>query len=180
MTSEDQAGSSATTGKETGGYYEIAPMQSIEKDGLLISYSMRVIPDKECNMIRLTLVLRNMQVQDRTISPQVSLTDISGKTIEAYTRAEFGKLSAQLAGKSPGSAINHLKVERSVKEASELRSRLENVNWLKSSYRIPARGIAIGELVYRCSQFKAPLILVVNSNRELFVFPTQSKLPLDR
>jgi hypothetical protein len=175
---QDRSGSSNAVSKPaaggvSNGHYETTSAQSLEKDGLLISYSLRVIPDNECNLIRLTLVFRNQQDSGRTVSPKVSLTDSTGKMIRAYSRAQFGKFSAQLAKKRSGGAgkpdLN-----------AELRGQLTSVNWLKSGYKMSPRGIAIGELVFRCTDLKAPLKLTVNSNRQEFVFTTKSRLSVGR
>jgi hypothetical protein len=171
MSPFDQSGNKPAEGELAGSHYESTAVQSLEKSGLLISYSLQVIPDNECKLLRLTLVIRNQQKRAMTVSPRVVLADASGKTIKAYSKPEFiqllsrqGKVASKIAGNP------ELQGGREEKRVAELRSQLGNINWLNPRYKIPANGIVIGDLVYRCTDFKAPLTLTVNSNKLEFVF----------
>jgi hypothetical protein len=76
---------------------EITPVQNIEKSGLLISYSMLSIPDKDGFLLRLSLVFRNLLGRSMIVRPRVLLLDASGKKIRAYTKKEFIRISSRLA-----------------------------------------------------------------------------------
>lgn len=171
MGTSDQSGNKPAKGELAGSHYESTAVQSQEKNGLLISYSLQVIPDNECKLLRLTLVIRNQQKRAMTVIPRVVLTDASGKAIKAYSKPEFiqllsrqGKIASKIAGNP------ELQGGREERRVAELRSQLGNISWLNPRYQIPANGIAIGDLVYRCTDFKAPLTLTVNSNKLKFVF----------
>lgn len=165
--------------KEFNEHHEITPTQSIEKEGLLISYSLLAIPDKESFLIRISLVFRNLQDRSRIVRPKISLLDASGKKISAYTKAGFIKLSSRLPGKVAEKVTKSL-VKNDSHGKSFARSRIEwaNTYWLKQTYKLPPQGIAIGELVFHCSQLNLPMKLTVNSNKQEFVFTTQDSFPI--
>jgi len=164
--------------KEFNDRHEITPAQSIEKDGLLVSYSLLAIPNKEGILIRLSLVFRNLQDRSMIVRPKVLLLDASGKKISAYTRTGFIKFSSRLAGKVSADVTRSLiKNDSNGKNFAGSRAKWANTYWLKHSYKIPSQGIAIGELVYHCTNLIFPMKLTVNSNKQEFVF-TPDSLPI--
>lgn len=165
--------------KEFNEHHEITPTQSIEKEGLLISYSLLAIPDKESFLIRISLVFRNQQDRSRIVRPKISLLDASGKKISAYTKAGFIRFSSRLPGKVADKVTKSL-VKNDSNGKSFAKSRIEwaNTYWLKQTYKLPPQGIAIGELVFHCTQLNLPMKLTVNSNKQEFVFTTQDSFPI--
>ena len=159
---------------------EITPAQSIEKNGLLISYSMLSIPNKNGFLLRLSLVFRNLLDRSMIVRPKVLLLDASGKKIRAYTKKEFIRISSRLAEET-SDIVNKsiIKNDSNGKDAAKSRIEWANAYWLKQSYKIPAQGIAIGELVYHCTHLDLPMKLTVNANKQEFVFTTQDALPAD-
>ena len=159
-------------------HHEITSTQSMEKDGLLVSYNLQAIPSKDGFLIRLSLVFRNLQDRSRVVKPKVSLMDASGKMISAYTKKGFIKSSSRLAGKaSENVSKSNIKNDRDEKRFAKSRAELANTNWLKPSYKMPSKGIAIGELIYHSTHLNLPMKLTVNSNKQEFVFTTRDKLP---
>ncbi|HSM97429.1 MAG TPA: hypothetical protein VLS47_00305, partial [Gallionella sp.] len=165
--------------KEFNEHHEITPTQSIEKEGLLISYSLLAIPDKESFLIRISLVFRNLQDRSRIVRPQISLQDASGKKISAYTKAGFIRFSSRLPGKVADKVTKSL-IKKDSNGKGFAKSRIEwaNTYWLKQTYKLPPQGIAIGELVYHCSQLNLPMKLTVSSNKQEFVFTTEGSFPI--
>ena len=165
--------------REFNEHHEITPTQSIEKEGLLISYSLLAIPEKTGYLVRLSLVFRNLQDRSRIVRPKISLLDASGKKISAYTKAGFIKFSSRLPGKTADKVTKSL-IKNDSNGKSFAKSRIEwaNTYWLKQTYKMPAQGIAIGELVYHCTQLNLPMKLTVNSNKQEFVFTTLDSLPI--
>lgn len=174
------SGNKPAADKEFNAHQEIKPIQSIEKDGLLISYSMLAMPNKKGTLIRLSLVFRNLQDRSRIVRPKILLLDASGKMIRAYTKKGFIKISPGLAGQASDNVTNPLiKNDSNGKISAKSRIKWANTYWLRRSYKIPAQGIAIGELVYHCTQLNLPMKLTVNSNKQEFVFTTQDSLPVE-
>jgi hypothetical protein len=103
--------------------------------------------------------------------------DASEKTISAYTKNGFIKISSKLAGKtSEIVAKSIIGSDNNGKISAESRIEWANTFWLKSSYRIPSQDIAIGELVYHGTHLDLPIKLTVNSNKQEFVYTTQDSL----
>ena len=173
------SGDKPTADKGFNVRHDITPTQSIEKDGLLISYSLVAVPDKEGLLIRLSLVFRNMQGQSMTVRPKVSLQDVEGKVISAYSKTGFIRFSSRLAKKaSDDVTISLIKDDSSGKIFAKSRTKWADTFWLKNSYKIPSQGIAIGELVYHSTHLDLPLKLTVNSNDQEFVFTTKGSLKI--
>jgi hypothetical protein len=167
-------GKAVTTEQVLDGSYEIKPIGSLEKEGLLISYSMLVVPDRQGYLLRLSLVFRNKQNRTMTVRPKVSLTDASRKQISVYTRKGFDGLAIHPAGKAQD-IVSKTILGRSSNEYSPEKSRTEWMNafWLKSRYRIPAHGIAIGVLVFHGAHLlNEPVSLTVHSYKRKFSFAT--------
>lgn len=174
------SGHKPATDKEFNEHHEITSTQSIEKDGLLISYNLRVIPGREGILIRLSLVFRNRQDQIRVVRPKVWLVEDSGKTISAFTQKGFIGYSSRLAGKTSAAAANSInKHDMNGKKSAKSRIQWAKTNWLKNSYKLPPQGIAIGELVFHCTQLNLPIKLTVNSNQHEFVFAIRNLPPID-
>lgn len=155
---------------------EIMPAQSIEKGGVLVSYSLQTVPSKVGDLQRLALIFRNKQGHAITIEPEVFLTNAKGRKIKHYSKRGFLKASSYLAVKSTSSDGKALvKIDK-----SSINERKDWINtyWLKSSYRIPAQGIAIGELVYYCDHCRLPLKLLVRLGKQEYAFTTGDSLPV--
>lgn len=128
---------------------EITTKSSIEKNHLAVSYNLQVIPGKQEQLIRLSLIFRNHQKAYRHIWPHVTLHDAQGQAIKHYSMQQFIKMSA--------------------------RTQWADMYWLKRSYRIPPDGIAIGELVYHCKQINFPMKLEVKIGKESFSFTAEQQ-----
>ncbi|MGB9093782.1 MAG: hypothetical protein WCB93_06690 [Gallionella sp.] len=172
-------GKAVTTEQVFDGSYEIEPIGSLEKEGLLISYSMLVVPDRKGYLLRLSLVFRNKQNRTMIVRPKVTLTDASRKKISAYTRNGFVGLALHPAGKAQD-IVSKTILGRDSNEYIPEKSRTEwaDAFWLKSRYRIPADGIAIGVLVFHGTRLKEPVRLTVHSNNRKFSFATRVQLPV--
>lgn len=155
---------------------EIKAAQNIEKDGILVSYSLLTVPSKAGDLQRLALIFRNMQSNGISIQPKVFLEDATGKRVKHYSKRGFIKASSYLATETNANGGKALvKIDqKSIKE------RIDWINayWLKPSYDIPAQGIAIGEMVYYCDHCRQPLKLRVNLGKQEFIFTTQEPLPV--
>lgn len=170
-------GSKPAADPEFNDHHEIIPAQSIEKGGLLVSYSMRAAHDKQGYLIRLSLIFRNLQDKKTIVRPKISLLDASGKKILVYSKTRFIRISSRLAGKDSATATNSLfRNDGNRKISEKWLVKWADMYWLKHSYRIPSQGIAIGELVYHSPQLNLPIKLTVDSNRQQFVFTTRGPL----
>jgi hypothetical protein len=158
--------------------FAIKPVESIEKDGLLISYSLLAIPNKNGFLLRLSLVFRNLQDRTMIVRPKVLLLDASNKKVSAYTKDGFIKISSRLKGKT-SDLVNKTVLGIDSKEKMSVNSRIEwaDTYWLKTRYKIPSKGIAIGELVYHGTQLKLPVQLTVHTNKQEFIFAIHAPLP---
>jgi|GEM_PF-1471146 len=167
-----------TADQEFDESFGIKPIENIEKDGLLISYSLLAIPDKKGFLLRLSLVFRNLQDRTMIVRPKVLLLDASKKKVSAYTKDGFIKISSRLEGKT-SDVLNKTILGSDSKEKMSANSRIEwaDTYWLKTRYKIPAKGIAIGELVYHGTHLKLPVQLTVLANKQEFIFTTHATLP---
>ncbi|MBI1173803.1 MAG: hypothetical protein GC139_00885 [Sideroxydans sp.] len=154
---------------------EITPAQSIEKDGLLVSYSMQTVPAKSGNLLRLSLVFRNMQNRGRSVWTNILLVDANGQRVKHYSKNGFIRASSHMTGKSGKNSITG--IQDHGKHANAKRIEWANTYWLKSNYKIPPNGIAVGELVYYYAQLNLPMTLTVRLNKQEFVFTTRHSLP---
>lgn len=168
----------ATSDQEFAQSFAIKPVESIEKDGLLISYSLLAIPEKKGFLLRLSLVFRNLQDRTMIVRPKVLLLDASNKKVSAYTKDGFIKISSRLQGET-SDVVNKTILGIDSKEKISVNSRIEwaDTYWLKTRYKIPAKGIAIGELVYHGTQLKLPVQLTVHTNKREFIFTINAPLP---
>jgi hypothetical protein len=126
---------------------EITPASSAEKHRLSISYSLEKVHGKHEDMLKLTLIFRNFDKRYRQVRPHIFLMDAEGGTVRAYTLKEFASML-------PKSAT----------------AQLDEMNWIKSSYKIPPQGIAMGQLVYHGKKFSYPLKLTIRVNKDNFEF----------
>jgi len=158
---------------------DIKPIASIEKDGLLIRYSLLVIPDQKGYLLRLSLVFRNLQKRTMIFRPSVLLLDASKKHISAYSKDGFIRIASPSAGKAPDIVSKTILGTDTGEYISE-KSRIEwaETFWLKPRYRIPPRGIAIGVLVYHGTDLKLPLRLTVHTYKRKFMFTAKAPLPV--
>lgn len=167
-----------TADQEFDESFGIKPVESIEKDGLLISYSLLAIPDKKGFLLRLSLVFRNLQDRTMIVRPKVLLLDASKMKVSAYSKDGFIKISSRMDGKT-SDVVNKTILGIDSKEKMSANSRIEwaDTYWLKTRYKIPAKGIAIGELVYHGTHLKLPVQLTVLANKQEFIFTTHATLP---
>ncbi len=139
----------------------MSPAEGIERDKLLVSYSMKVIPAETGNLVKISIIFRNMKDKRTYIRPKISLTDSKGALIRAYTKKGFLKLTSQ--DKAIGSANDK-------QRAASEKIAWANAYWLKDKFHIPPGGIEIGELIYHCTSLTFPMKLTVNSALQNFVF----------
>lgn len=145
----------------------IMPDDSIEKDLLKISYSLKPLPNEE-NTFLLSLTFRNKKNKNITLHPKIALTDKAGVKIEAYSKNRFIKLAKQIPD-SPA------KLDTAAKKTSHQAQTDEKIKWahsywLKDQFTVPADGIDIGELVFHCKQACQPKHLSVQLGKQEFSF----------
>lgn len=159
--------------------FSIQPIASLEKNGLLIRYSLLVIPDQQGYLLRLSLVFRNLQKQAMIFRPSVLFLDASQKQISLYSKDDFIRISSPAAGKT-SDIVSTTILGADNKEYISAKSRTEWADefWLKRLYRIPPRGIAIGVLVYHGTDLKLPLKLTVHAYKRKFTFTAKAPLPV--
>lgn len=158
---------------------EITPAQSIQQDGMQVSYSMLTLPGRHGNLVRLSLVFRNQQAQAKDFPLQVYLWDAKGRRIKHYSKRGFIYAStskaARQAGNDPDSLIQ---MDGDSQHSAQALTDWANSYWLKSHYRIPPHGIAIGELVYLFPHIYLPLKLQVIVDKQKFEFNTRGDIPV--
>lgn len=149
----------------------ITPSQSIDKEDLQVSYSIKAIPDEAGYLLQLSLVFRNLKDRSTNIKPTITLLDDRGSGIEAYTKKDFLQLTPGTTGKARH-AVSGSPVKTGGERQNFAQERLAWANsyWLKTSYKIPPRGIQISGLVYHCTSLNAPMKLTVNSAGQEFQF----------
>lgn len=138
----------------------MTPQDSIEKNKLFVSYSMKFITEKTGHLIQVSMVFRNMKDKAVRIQPKIRLTDHKGRVIQPYTKNGFLKLTARMnasAGTTSRNTVNE-------------RISWANSYWLKNKFTIPPNGIEIGELMYHSSSLSFPMKLTINSAGENYVF----------
>ncbi|MFA6203391.1 MAG: hypothetical protein WC710_09440 [Gallionella sp.] len=138
----------------------MTPQDSIEKNKLFVSYSMKFITEKTGHLIQVSMVFRNMKDKAVRIQPKIRLTDHKGRVIQPYTKNGFLKLTARMnasAGTTSRNTVNE-------------RISWANSYWLKNKFTIPPNGIEIGELMYHSNSLNFPLKLTINSAGENYVF----------
>lgn len=169
----------ATRPREFDESFHIDPIGSNEIDGLLVRYSLLVIPDQKGYLLRLSLVFRNLQHRTMIIRPKVLLLDASGKQISAYSKDGFIRIASASAGKAPDIVSKTiLGTDRDEYVSAKSRTDFADTFWLKPRYKIPARGIAIGVLVYHGTDLKPPLKLTVHTYKRKFLFTAKAPLPV--
>ena len=144
----------------------MTPQDSIEKNKLFVSYSMKVIPEKTGHLIQVSMVFRNMKDKATRLQPKISLTDHKGRVIQPYTKHEFLKLTSRMnasAGTNSRNTVNE-------------RISWANSYWLKNKFTLPPNGIEIGELMYHSSSLNFPMKLTINSAGENYVFEISDTL----
>jgi len=176
---DNNRGHKATRHREFDESFHIKPIASIEKDGLLIRYSLLVIPDQKGYLLRLSLVFRNLQHRTMIIRPKVLLLDASKKQISAYSKEGFIRIASTSAGKAPDIVSKTiLGTDRDEYVSDKSRIDFADTFWLKPRYKIPPRGIAIGVLVYHGTDLKLPLRLTVHTYKRKFTFTAKAPLPV--
>lgn len=137
---------------------EITPASSIEKNGLAVSYSLKPIPGKYEELLRLTLIFKNQADKGRHIWPHITLVDAKGKRIPAYSLKTLRRITERNTASG---------------QPDQTSSQWADMFWIKRSYRIPPHGIAIGELVYHGKQFSFPLKLSVRIYKDYYRFTAE-------
>lgn len=132
----------------------IMPDESLEKDLLKISYSVKPLTDYE-NTFLLSLTFRNKKDKNVVMHPRIVLTDKTGNQIHAYSQKAFIRLTKQQFGHSP--------------QADE-KTKWAKSYWLKERFTVPANGIDIGELVFHCKPACQPKQLSVQLDKQTFSF----------
>jgi hypothetical protein len=141
----------------------MTPNESIEKNKLLVSYSMKVIPDVKGHLVQISMIFRNMKDQNTNIKPKIALLDANGNPIKAYSKKGFLKLTAQMTASSgTQNNVNLGSAEERIKWAHSY--------WLKDHFTLPPRGMEIGELIYHCERLNYPMKLTVNSAGQAYIF----------
>ncbi|MFA6920662.1 MAG: hypothetical protein WC216_02365 [Gallionella sp.] len=147
----------------------MTPQDNIEKDKLLISYSIKAIPEGNDYLIQLSMVFRNLKDRSVSIKPKITLSDGRGNSIEAYTKKSFLKHAADLAGKT------------GERNAANEKIKWANSFWLKSKVTIPPNGIEICELVFHGANLNnLPMKLTINSSGQEFMFTINNAIPVVR
>lgn len=145
----------------------ITPQDNIEKDKLLISYSIKAIPTDTDYLIKVSMVFRNLKDRSVNLRPTITLSDGHGSPIEAYSKKGF---------------LIHMSVltaDKSAKGVAGERIKWANAYWLKSRFTIPPNGIETGELVFHSSDINnLPMKLTVSSAKQEFVFTINHAIPV--
>lgn len=139
---------------------EITPSSSIEKRKLSISYSLKTIHGKHEELVRLTLIFKNLADKSRHIWPHITLIDARGKTVKAYSLKTFLRISSRReTGRNTDS-----------QHAGQTSDQWTDMYWIKRSYQIPPHGIAIGELIYHGKKLNFPMKLTVRIYKDYYRF----------
>lgn len=161
----DSAGPAASGGFQS--QQVMTPQDNIEKDKLLISYSIKAIPSGTDYLIKVSMVFRNLKDRSVSLKPAITLTDGSGNRIEAYTKKGFLIHMSVLAA------------DKSAKDVAGERTKWANAYWLKSKFTIPPNGIEVGELVFHSARIdNLPMKLTVNSAKQEFAFTISQPVPV--
>lgn len=137
----------------------IKPRESIEKGQLLVSYSIKAVPD-DANALVLSLTFRNLKNRQVRLVPRITLSDNEGKTIAAYSRQEF-----ILQAKRPATGDQTV-----LRAQAEKKIKWANSFWLQDRFTIPANGIEVGERVFYCKTACQPKQLSVLLGKLEFPF----------
>lgn len=136
---------------------EITPASSIEKNGLSVSYSLKTIPGKHEQLLRLTLIFKNQANRNRHIWPHIILKDAKGKRVYSYSLKTLRRIT-----------------RRSGSDKQDA-DQWADMFWIKSNYRIPPHGIAIGELVYHSKQLHFPMKLTIRIYKDYYRFTAEQQ-----
>jgi len=134
---------------------EITPASSIVKHDLSVSYSLKTIHGKHEKLLRLTLIFKNQADRSRHIWPHIILKDANGKRVYSYSLKTLRRITSRSG---------------SVKEDSD---QWADMYWIKSNYRIPPHGIAIGELVYHAKELHFPMKLSIRIYKDYYRFTAE-------
>jgi hypothetical protein len=173
------SGKAVNAPQEYDDSFEIKPAGNIQKAGLLVSYSLLVIPGRNSYLLRLSLVFRNLENRTMIVRPKILLLDASKKIISAYNKDGFIRISTKEVKRVPD-IFSKTILGRDRNEYISAQSRIDwaEAYWLKSRYRIPPHGIAIGVLIYHGANLNEPLKLAVHSGKRSFIFSTKVPLPV--
>lgn len=148
----------------------MTPNEGIEKNKLLVSYSMKILPAEKGNLVKISMIFTNMKDQNTHIQPKITLADSQGLPISAYSKKSFLKLVSHKTDKSAASAP-----AASSQRMTDEKIKWANAYWLKDKFTLPPRGIEIGELIYHCTSLNFPMKLTVQSAGQNFVFDISDK-----
>ena len=157
------SGEATTVAKIIPARQEITPASSIEKNKLSISYSLKAIHGKHEELLRLTLIFRNLADRNRHIWPHITLLDAQGKRVRSYSLATLRRITSD-QGADPKTDLRH---------PEQTSSQWADMYWIKRSYRIPPHGIAIGELIFHDKQLNFPMKLSVRIYRDYYRFTAE-------
>lgn len=155
--SEPAAAVISTTENSFKNQQVIMPDESIEKDKLAISYSIKTIAGENAPLLRLSVTFRNLKIKNISLHPKITLSDAKGNHFKAYSKKGFIKQATNLSKvATPNTADEKIK--------------WANTYWLKENFTIPANGIEIGELIFQCKTACQPKRLTIRSGKQEFVF----------
>jgi hypothetical protein len=156
--SAQSANGVTTVDKIIPAHQEITPASSIEKSGLSVSYSLKPIHGNHEQLLRLTLIFKNQTNKGRRIWPHITLVDAQGHAVPSYSLKTLRRITSHKNGSG------------NTEQASD---QWADMYWIKSSYRIPPNGIAIGELVYHSKQLHFPMQLTVRIYKDKYHFTAE-------
>ncbi len=137
---------SAAPEKPAPGGQEITLASTVERHRLSISYSLSSVRHDREDILRLTLLFRNLTDADRAVSLHIVVTDAQGRQLRPLTPQSTGIVS-----------------------------QMQDVQWLRSSFDIPAQGIEMGEQVYRAKEVAFPLNISIRIGKDHFEFTANKR-----
>lgn len=139
--------------------------ESIEKNELLVSYSLETAARSQGYFIKISMAFKSNKNQSMNIKPQITLRDSKGLKIAAYNKKSFLALEKQ--GKPNGKSI-----DTSSEKHSAASEKIEWANsfWLRDKFQLPPQGIEVGELIYHCASLNFPMKLTVKSAGQDYIF----------
>lgn len=140
----------------------IKPSESVEKDQIQVSYSLKPVPN-EANALLLSLTFRNLRNKNVRLHPHIVLSDAENKPIPSHTRHSFiAEVKLEAARASGTQTDPHARMEEKIKWANRF--------WLKERFTIPANGIEVGEMVFHCKTACQPRQLNVMLGKQVYPF----------
>lgn len=145
--------------------------QSLEQSGLNVSYNLLALPVQEGFLLRLSLIMRNIDKNPVRIAPKIYLSAGDGKNLDAYSKTAFlSTLSRMPASTQHGVIGPLLDLHDSHKITARERAEWSNRYWVRRHYKLPMQGIEIAELVYHSESLRPPYKLTVDLSGHKFEF----------